>query len=366
MRRLAVQLLVFLAVLAVVGWLFWRHYREQAASQQLVLYGNVDLRQVDLAFNNNERIAAVLVEEGNRVRRGQVLARLDTSRLDPQVAQAAGQVAAQQQAVDRLHNGSRPEEIAQARANVKSAEADAVNALRHYDRLKRLSATGAASQQDFDDSKAALDVAKAKVDVSQKSLDLAEIGPRQEDVAQGEAQLRSNQAQLAFLKQQLADAELLAPTDAIVRSRLLEPGDMASPQKPAFSLAVIDPKWVRAYVSEPDLGKVHPGMIATVSADSFPGRRFEGWVGFISPMAEFTPKTVQTDELRTSLVYEVRVFVKDPSDDLRLGMPASVYLPLDQHISVTDKASSAAEPASPAAIPKPPAAAPTSPAAPAS
>ncbi|HXL16648.1 MAG TPA: HlyD family efflux transporter periplasmic adaptor subunit, partial [Streptosporangiaceae bacterium] len=125
-------------------------------------------------------------------------------------------------------------------------------------------------------------------------------------------------------------AQLVAPMDAVVRTRLLEPGEMASPQKPVFSLAITDPKWVRAYVSEPDLGKVHPGMAAFVAVDSFPDQRFEGWVGFISPVAEFTPKAVQTEELRTSLVYEVRVFVKDPSDALRLGMPATVYLRLDQ------------------------------------
>ena len=107
---------------------------------------------------------------------------------------------------------------------------------------------------------------------------------------------------------------------------------MASPQKPVFSLAITDPKWVRAYVSEPELGKIHEGMTATVSVDSFPNRRFEGWVGFISPVAEFTPKAVQTQELRPSLVYEVRVFVKDPSDELRLGMPATVHLNTDKEI----------------------------------
>jgi HlyD family secretion protein len=173
-----------------------------------------------------------------------------------------------------------------------------------------------------------LDVAEAKLAVNQKALDLVLIGPRKEDIAQAEAQLSANQAQLAFLRRQLADADLLAPTVAVVRTRLMEPGEMASPQKPVFSLAITDPKWVRAYVSEPDLGKVQPGMTASVMVDSFPDERFDGWVGFISPVAEFTPKPVQTSELRTSLVYEVRVFVKDPSDVLRLGMPATVYLPL--------------------------------------
>ena len=109
----------------------------------------------------------------------------------------------------------------------------------------------------------------------------------------------------------------------------MEPGEMASPQKPVFSLAVVDPKWVRAYVSEPDLGRVHPGAKANISVDSFPDRQFEGWIGFISPVAEFTPKSIETEELRSSLVYEVRVFVKDPTDELRLGMPATVRLPLE-------------------------------------
>src|SRR6059058_2925643 len=155
-------------------------------------------------------------------------------------------------------------------------------------------------------------------------------GPRQEEVAEAEARLQAAEAQLALLRQALADAQLVAPMDAVVRTRLMEPGEMASPQKPVFSLAVTDPKWVRAYVSEPDLGKVSPGMAASLVVDSFPERRFEGWVGFISPVAEFTPKAVQTQELRTSLVYEVRVFVKDSADELRLGMPATVSLPLDQ------------------------------------
>jgi len=382
MRRTLIIAAAAVAVALIVGFICWRAHHVAGAGE-LVLHGNVDLRQVELAFNNSERIASVLVEEGNRVKKGQVLARLDTSRLEPQVAQAEAQaaaqhdvvermhhgsrpdeiaqsraqVSAQQHVVDKLHHGSRPEEIAQAKANVDSAQADLVNARRQYERYKVLTPKGAATQMDLDNAKAALDVAEAKLAVNQKAWELAEIGPRKEDIeeaeatlaanqraldlavegprkediAQAEAQLRANEAQVALLRQMLADAQLIAPTDAIVRTRILEPGEMSSPQKPVLSLAVVDPKWIRAYVSEPDLGKLHPGMPATVVVDSFPDRRFDGWVGFISPVAEFTPKTVQTDELRTSLVYEVRVFVKDPSDDLRLGMPASVVLDTSQN-----------------------------------
>lgn len=387
MRR-AVAIGLLLAAGAAGAW--WYYHHAEAAPRELTLYGNVDLRQVQLAFNNSERIVEVLAQEGDHVRRGQALARLDRSRQEPQVAQAEAvvasqrhvverlhngsrrqeieqaraQAAAQESIVERLHNGSRPEEVAQARANVVAAQADAANTRIRYNRLERLSSVRlpdqsqvqAVSQEDLDDAKAALDEAEAKLTVNQKALELAVLGPRREDVsegearlrlnrqalelalegprkediAQGEAQLKANEAQLAFLKQQLDDTELKAPADAVIRTRLLEPGEMSTPARPVYSLAIIDPKWIRAYASETELGKIRPGMKASVMIDTFPKRRFEGWIGFISPVAEFTPKAVQTEELRTSLVYEVRVFVKDPADELRLGMPATVTFPPGQ------------------------------------
>jgi membrane fusion protein PltH len=323
------RILITASVLAIAGAAgFWWVTHRGAAPTELTLYGNVDLRQVDLAFNGSERIAAINAQEGDRVHQGEVLARLDTRRLEPQVAQAEAQVAAQRAVVERMHNGSRPEEIAQSRANLEQAKADAANASAQHQRKNDLLAKNAGTQMDFDNAKAALDMAEARVKLNQSALDLTLAGPRKEDIAQAEAQLHGNEAQLAYLRQQLADAQLTAPVDGVVRSRLMERGEMASPQRPVFSLALTDPKWVRAYVQEIDLGKVHPGTKATVTVDSFPERGFEGWIGFISPVAEFTPKDVQTPELRTSLVYEVRVFVNDPSDDLRLGMPATVHLAL--------------------------------------
>lgn len=324
-KRIISIAVVALAVIAVAWWLTHRH----TASQEVVLYGNIDLREVDLAFNDSQRVAEVLAREGDRVRRGQVLARLDTSRLIPQLDQAEAQAAAQRAIANRLHHGSRPEEIAQARANLALAQADARQANEDYRRLAAVSESSsgrAVSRQEVDDAKAQADVADAKVVVSRKALQLSLIGPRQEDIAQAEAVLDGEQAQVALLEQELADAQLRAPLDAVVRSRVAEAGDMASPQKTAFTLAITDPKWVRAYASEAELGRLRPGMPATVAVDSFPGKRFTGWVGFISPEAEFTPKTVQTQDLRSSLVYEIRVFVKDPDDSLRLGMPATVYL----------------------------------------
>jgi HlyD family secretion protein len=317
-----------LVVAAAAGGAWWR-LAARPSPHELVLYGDVDLRQVDLAFNDSGRIAAVFVQEGDLVHHGEILARLDRSRLEPQVEQAEATAAAQRDVVARMHHGSRPQEIAEARANVASAEADAINAHGQYLRLKTLAANAVVSRQELDNAKAALDVAEAKLDVNQKALDLAVAGPRQEDIAQAEAELRSDEAQAAFLRAQLADTTLIAPSDAVVRTRLMEPGEMASPQKPVFSLAVINPKWVRAYVAEADLGKLRMGMPAFITIDSFPDQHFRGWVGFVSPVAEFTPKNVETEELRTSLVYEVRVFVKDPSDQLHLGSPATVSIAIN-------------------------------------
>lgn len=327
MRRALILILVVATISTAIGAGVWISRRQDDANT-LVLYGNVDLREVLLAFNGNERIAEILVEEGDRVEKGDLVARMDTSRLVPQVNQARAQVDAHQQAVLRMHNGTRPEEIAQARANLELSKANANFAEREYERAKKLVAVHAASVEDFDNATDAWKVARSRLEVNQKALELALVGPRIEDVKEAEASLAASNAQLNFLEQQLADAELFAPSHATVRSRLLEPGEMASPARPVLSLGVTDPKWVRAYVQESDLAHVKPGLEATITVDGLPDRKFPGWIGFVSDIAEFTPKTVQTTELRTSLVYEVRAYVDDPNDLLRLGMPATVTIAL--------------------------------------
>ena len=267
---------LLVALVLVAGGATWWFFSRERAAPELTLYGNVDLREVDLAFNNSERIAEILVREGDQVKKGQLLARMDTSRLVPQVAQVA--------------------------AMAEASKVDTANARRQYDRVAALLIKRFASKMESDNAKAALDAAAARQ--------------------------QANEAQLALLHQQLDDAQLVAPIDATVRSRVMEPGEMASPQRPILTLTVNDPKWVRVYVAEPDLVKVRPGMTAAISVDGLPDRTFPGWIGFISSVAEFTPKNIETEDLRTSLVYEVRVFVKDPQDELRLGMPATVRFPL--------------------------------------
>ncbi len=320
--------LALLIVLALGAWA-WVHQRTKEHTDTLVLYGNVDIRQVALAFDGSGRVAEMKVDEGDIVKAGQVLATLDTQTLALQAKQAQAQINVQQQNLLRLKNGARPQELAQARSSLRAAQAEAVRAQKDLARLQGIadSTNGrGVSAQELDRARAAMQVAKAQAAQQQNALRLTEIGPRQEDITAAEAQLQASEVQLELLQHQLAQGQLTAPTEAVVRSRLLEPGDMATPQKPAYALAITEPKWVRVYISEPDLGKVKPGQAARITTDSAPDQPITGKVGYISSVAEFTPKSVQTEELRTSLVYEVRVIVEDPGNMLRLGQPATVAL----------------------------------------
>ncbi|MGN6581202.1 MAG: HlyD family efflux transporter periplasmic adaptor subunit [Bordetella sp.] len=328
MKKKSLAVLLIAAVLAVAGWAWWQG-RGHGDANALVLYGNVDIRQISLAFDGSGRVAELRVDEGDRVKAGAILARLDTRALELQAEQAKAQVQIQEQTLLRLRNGSRPQEIAQARDQFIAAQADAVRAAQDLARLQDIAVSTqgrGVSKQDLDRGKTSLQAARAQADARQQALRLAELGPRQEDVAGARAQLDAAKAQLALLQYQISQGELRAPADAVVRSRLLEPGDMATPQRPVFALALTQPKWVRVYVSETDLGKIRPGMAASVVTDSHPDQPIAGKIGYISSVAEFTPKSVETAQLRTSLAYEVRVRVDDGDNVLRLGQPATVRL----------------------------------------
>lgn len=316
-------LILIVLVLAACGGYF---YYQSQQDKQLTLYGNVDVRQVSLAFNASERIEKMLVEEGDAVKTGQLLATLNTETLKLNIAQCQAQIAMQEAVVERLHNGSRPEEIEQTQAAQREAEADYDNARINWQRMEKLYAQSAVSKQTLDDAEAKYKAAAAALDNARATNVLSEKGPRIEEIKEAEAQLKSLQAELLIHEYNLSQSQLVSPLDGVVRSRLLEPGDMASASKPVYLLTVNTKKWVRAYVSETQLGHVKPGQKAQVLIDSFPDKPLTGSIGYISDTAEFTPKNVQTPELRSSLLYEVRVYVDDPDNVLRLGMPATVTL----------------------------------------
>lgn len=328
MRKAAI--LGIVVVLAAAGgagaYTWWQLHHEDNTETALTLYGNVEIRDAQLAFNGEAHIAEVLVEEGDYITAGTILARLQTDRLQSEIERAKADIATQAEILRRLENGTRKQEIEQARAEIVAAEARVNNATRIVDRLRDTARTGASSEQDLDDALSQLKVEQAVLDVQRAALDLALEGPREEEIAEARARLAASRAGLDLLNDRLADATLIAPAAGVIQSRILEPGEFATPARPVFTLALLEPKWVRAYVPQPDLGKIYEGMAAGVQSDSLPDQTFEGWVGFIAPTAEFTPKTVQTTDLRTRLVYEVRIYVNDPENRLRLGQPVTVII----------------------------------------
>lgn len=320
-------ILIFLVIAAVAGGVLGFNVftnGTQNKGNDLFIYGNVDVREVNLAFYATGRIAKLLVDEGDKVKKGQLLAELEDSRYRHAVAKLKSDLAAQRDLLARLKNGSRPQEKADARARVEAAEARLELAKITARRIEELSKTDFVSKQKRDNAEAELRAAKAALKSAREHLSLVLEGPRTEDIQRAEAQLKSLVSALALAEEELADTKLYSPAEGIIQNRILEPGSMAFPNTPVFSLALTDPIWVRAYIPEPSLGRVKKGMKVEVTSDSFPEIKYQGWVGFISPVAEFTPKSVQTTELRTRLVYRARCFVKNSNGELRLGMPVTV------------------------------------------
>ena len=321
------KIILILAAMALLvgGWLFWRFLPSDESPDTLKLYGNVDIRQVSLAFEQGGRVTELFAEEGDRVTRGQLLARVDVTGLRLEADKLRADIAAQEQNLLKMKNGNRPEEIARAEAALRTAEASLEQAKRNDARMASLRRGNSVSAQERENAQTSLRVAQGQRDEAAHTLALLREGYRDEDIAMAAAQLSSARAALAVMQHNIELGELFSPTDAVVSSRLLEPGDMASSATPVILLSLTSPKWVRAYVTEPQLGRIRQGMKADILTDSFP-EAVPGRVGYISPTAEFTPKSVQTEDLRTSLLYEVRIVADDADDRLRLGMPVSVVV----------------------------------------
>ena len=326
------KIVILLALFGIAGSVYFVIVtrQNQEPSGQLSLYGNVDIRQVQLAFHDTGRIEKILVREGDRVKAGDELAEIDSVRYQANLKKARAELAAQKQVVARLESGSRPQEIARFRADVRAMEAKMADAKTTLRRLQQLLKAKGTSRQKVDNATATYTAAAEGLEAARQTLDLAIAGPRREDIAEAGAKMQANEAGVALAEKELADTRIYSPADAVIRDRILEPGDMAFPNIPVLTLALTDPLWIRAYVPESDLGKIRPGMKAEITTDSFPGKIYQGWIGFISPTAEFTPKTVETPALRTRLVYQVRVFACNPQGELRLGMPATVQVDLRQ------------------------------------
>lgn len=289
----------------------------------------MDIRQVDLGFRVPGRIEKMLFEEGDEVKVGDMVALLEKAPFE--AALAAAQAGLQQAAANfaKLRHGNRPQEIEEARATVRDRQAAYENAVTTLTRQGAQLKVQATSQQNYDDALAKKLESEAQLKSAQEALSLAEEGFRLEDIEAAQAAMEAAKAQAESAQINLRDTTLYAPSSGIILTRVREPGAIVEPLSIVYTLTLHKPVWVRAYVSETDLGRIKPGMKADIITDADPDHPFEGTIGFISPQAEFTPKTVESPELRTDLVYRLRLTIEDPQGKLRQGMPVTVKIKLD-------------------------------------
>src|SRR5258707_4985217 len=332
------RLAIILAVVAALAIASWFVYQQVTADRGhlLTLQGNIDIRQVNVGFRVSGRVKEMKLEEGYIVHGGDLIAQLDDVPNQDEVRLAEAQVAQAQAASTKMVNGYRPEEIEQARAQLAQTKANYQNALRNFERQDALQQSHVISKSDYDNALATRDSLKGQVDVAQANLDLELAGNRAEDIENAKAQLDNAKANLAMAQQNLTDCQLVAPVDGVIITRAVEPGTIVSTSSVIYSICQNEPVWIRTYIDERDLGRIYPGMKALVYTDTNPSKPYEGQIGFISPIAEFTPKTVVTRELRTDLVFRLRVIVQNPDRYLRQGMPVTVKL-LDTHANQSAK-----------------------------
>ncbi len=333
------KLILALSLIALISAASYLYYsqRDHYPKNEIHLQGNVDIRDVDLGFRVNGRLATMLKEEGDFVHKGDKLATLDnhpfTVEVDNQTAQVEQAVANLQ----KLKTGNRPQEIQQAMALVREKEAAYINAKRAMERQQDLVKRNLASKQTYDDILTQTKETEAQLNTAKQALALANEGFRVEDIAQGLAQLNSVKARLAAAVINVEDTELFAPSDGTILTRIREPGSIIDIGNPVYTLSLKEPVQIRAYLSETDLGRVKPGDEVLVYTDAYPKEPLHGQVGFISPLAEFTPKNIETKALRTDLVYRIRVIVDDKNGILKQGMPVDLVIKIHESINLNTK-----------------------------
>ncbi|WP_039055197.1 secretion protein HlyD [Enterobacter sp. Bisph1] len=329
MKKPLVVTLIVVVLLAALGG-GWMWYQRQQ-DRPLTLYGNVDIRTVNLSFRVGGRLAALMVDEGDAIRAGQTLGEIDKAPYENALLQAKANVAAAQAKYSLASAGYRAEEIAQAVSAVRQAQAAYDYAQNFYQRQQGLMNSRAISANDLENARSARDQAQASLKSAQDKLSQYRAGNRPQEIAQAKASLEQAEAALAQAQLDLHDTTLLAPSNGTVLTRAVEPGSMLSAGSTVFTLSLTRPVWVRAYIDERNLHLAQPGQAILLYTDGRPDKPYHGKIGFVSPTAEFTPKTVETPDLRTDLVYRLRIIVTDADDSLRQGMPVTLRFSDEAH-----------------------------------
>jgi HlyD family secretion protein len=324
-RNKAIPIALAIVVVAVAAWFLL--LRRQSNDGALDASGTVEATEAQLGFQVAGRIDTILVHEGDAVKGGQLLARLDQTELTARRQQAAAQLTASRAMLTELEHGSRSQEVQQGRDALAAANQRLADAQRDLDRTRQLFDGGAVSREALDKAQLAFDVAQSLHDQAVQALQLLEVGPRPERIDAQRAAVASAQAAVRQMDAMLANSEIRSPFAGVVSVKDREIGETVSPGAPVLTVANMNDRWVRIYIPETRIGAVHLGEDATISADTYKGRIYRGTVSFIASEAEFTPKNVQTQDERVKLVYAVKVRITgDSTYDLKPGIPADVQL----------------------------------------
>ena len=316
--------LVGILIIAVVGSLlyyFLTQNREQG-NPFLKVSGNIEATEVDVGFKVSGRIVTLSVQEGDWIERGKVLAKLDDEDLRQRLALARATLKSAQARLNKLLAGSRPEEIREAEAILQQAQFDFENKEVNYKRMKSLFERGVVPKDTLDNTEAVFKIAKAAVERAKENYQLVKIGPRREDIEDAMAQVEQAKANVKLIETQLSYTTLYSPLSGVVLVKSGEIGEVVNPGTSILTLADIENVWLKAYVPETDLSRVKWGQEVSVTTDLEPQKIYKGKISFISSQAEFTPKQIQTEKERVTLVYRIKIDIPNPQRELKPGMPA--------------------------------------------
>lgn len=297
---------------------------------EILISGTVEAREVDLSFQVGGRIAQLDANEGRWVEQGDLIAELDPKDLQLAMQQSTATANAAQANLDALKAGTRSQELRVAEADLQKAQSQLNYSMAEVKRVSFLVPKKLASAEQLEQVQLQYEVALASVEQAKQKLSLLKEGPREEDIRRAEQEFIARTEANELIKQQLAYARLTSPVTGMVTVRLSEAGEVVSPGQSIVRVAQTAKPWVRAYLNETQLGSVRVGQNAQIRIDGAPDKTFTGKLSFISPVAEFTPKTVETKELRVDLVYRIKVEVENPEGILKIGMPVDVTLETSQ------------------------------------
>jgi HlyD family secretion protein len=328
MKRLIPVIILLGAVLAAGVYFYPRWTKKAAPANQLTLSGNIEAHESLVSFKVSGRIVELPVEEGQQIAQGALLARLEDADYKQKVAIDEAGVHVRESNLALTEAGTRQQEIKAAQQNVLDAQADLEEKKLDYERAERLYAKDEVSTQDRDRAATALKRAEAVYKASEQRYSEAQEGSRKEEIAIARANLKQAGSSLGLSRINLDYTKLLAPLSGVVTVRQAELGEVVSPGTPVVTLADLDHIWLRAYVAETDLGRIHWGQEVAVTTDTYPGKKYRGRISFIASNAEFTPKSVQTTQERVTLVYRIKIDIENPNHELKPGMPADAVIDL--------------------------------------